>query len=152
MNKFIRKSASNCLRALTIFNSTPFNSIHFNSVFPNDWSQMLLFQHSVILKALRLCSTTITQYFVSTHVVEYELLNNFFMCAVGLLTHEQLQLETFSQNKRKRIILRYKDMRVDVAKEVRQMWQNLGPQKKYFVPSSVRLFLEMNLIPKPEIR
>ena len=123
-----------------------------SGVFPKDWSQMLLFQNSVILKSLRLFSNTITQCFISPHAVERQLLLNFFHCAVRFLTHEQLQLETFSQNKRKRIISRYKDMRRDMAWEVRQMWHALGRNKKPFVPDLVCVFLEMNLIPQPEIR
>ena len=122
-------------------------------VFPKDWSQMLLFQNSVILKSLRLFASTITRYFITPYAVEQQLLRNFFHCAVRFLTHEQLQLETFSQNKRKRIISRYKDMRRDMAGVVRQMWHDLGRNnKKPFVPDLVGLFLEMNLIPQPEIR
>lgn len=79
---------------------------------------------SVILKSLRFFSHTIRDYFF--HPFEHQAWNNFFHCAIAFLTQPALQLDTFSQNKRARIVGRYKDMRRETGFEIRSMWFNLG--------------------------
>lgn len=78
----------------------------------------------MILKSLRHFSHTIRDYF--TQPFEYQAWNNFFHCAIAFLTQPALQLDSFSQTKRARIISRYKDMRRETGFEIRVMWFNLG--------------------------
>lgn len=119
-------------------------------VYPKDWCEMIMLQNSVILKSLRFFSHTIREY--CTENFEHQAWNNFFHCAVTFLTQPSLQLETFSQNKRARIISRYKDMRREMSFEMRIMWFSLGQYKIHFVPGLVGQFLEMTLIPETELR
>lgn len=79
---------------------------------------------SVILKSLRFFSHTIRDYFFQPF--EHQAWNNFFHCAIAFLTQPALQLDVFSQNKRARIVGRYKDMRRETGFEIRSMWFNLG--------------------------
>nr|CAD7428798.1 unnamed protein product [Timema monikensis] len=127
-----------------------FKDLVSRPVFSRDWCQMIMLQNSVILKSLRFFSHTIRDYFFQPF--EIQAWNNFFHCAIAFLTQPSLQLETFSQNKRSRIVARYKDMRRETSFEIRAMWFNLGQYKILFVPGLVGSFLEMTLIPETELR
>ncbi|GLG95600.1 uncharacterized protein GBIM_02534 [Gryllus bimaculatus] len=127
-----------------------FKDLVSRPVYPKDWSEMIMLQNSVILKSLRFFSHTIREY--CTENFEHQAWNNFFHCAVTFLTQPSLQLETFSQNKRSRVISRYKDMRREMSFEIRIMWFSLGQHKIHFVPGLVGQFLEMTLIPETELR
>ena len=111
---------------------------------------MFIFYFSVLLNALRHFAHCIRDHYL--HPFEVQLWNNFFHCSISFLTQDSLQLENFSQNKRNKIIARYKDMRREMAFEIRSMWFNLGQYKIQFVPSMVGPFLEMTLIPEIELR
>ncbi|XP_071039760.1 dedicator of cytokinesis protein 1 isoform X2 [Parasteatoda tepidariorum] len=127
-----------------------FRDLVSKSVYPSDWNEMIMLQNSVILKALRHFSVTIRDRFQNPF--EIQVWNNFFHCAIAFLTQNALQLENFSQNKRNKIVLRYKDMRRETAFEIRAMWFNLGQHQIHFVPGMVGPFLEMTLIPEMELR
>ncbi|XP_054707947.1 dedicator of cytokinesis protein 1-like [Uloborus diversus] len=127
-----------------------FRDLVSKPVYPSDWNEMIMLQNSVILKALRHFCITIRDRF--TTPFEYQVWNNFFHCAIAFLTQDALQLENFSQNKRNKIILRYKDMRRETGFEIRAMWFNLGQYQISFVPGMVGPFLEMTLIPEVELR
>lgn len=120
------------------------------TVYSSDWCEMIMLQNSVILKSLRFFSHTTRDHF--SDQFDNQVWNNFFHCAIAFLTQPALQLETFSQNKRRRIIARYKDMRREAGSEIRSMWFNLGQYKRQFVPSLIGPFLEMTLIPEIELR
>lgn len=57
---------------------------------------------------------------------EHQAWNNFFHCAISFLTQPALQLESFSPAKARRIVARYKDMRMETGFEIKSMWFNLG--------------------------
>ncbi|XP_031352316.1 dedicator of cytokinesis protein 1-like isoform X2 [Photinus pyralis] len=127
-----------------------FKELVNQSVFPSDWCDMIMLQNSVILKSLRFFSHTIRDHFFAKF--DNQAWSNFFHCAIAFMTQPALQLETFSHNKRMRIIKRYKDMRRETGFEIRSMWFNLGQYKVQFVPSLVGSILEMTLIPEVELR
>ncbi|XP_034240436.1 dedicator of cytokinesis protein 1 isoform X3 [Thrips palmi] len=127
-----------------------FKDLVSRPVFPQDWSEMIMLQNSVILKALRFFSHTIRDHFFQPF--EHQAWNNFFHCAIAFLTQPALQLDNFSCNKRARIVSRYRDMRRETGFEIRSMWFNLGQAKIQFVPGLVGPFLEMTLIPETELR
>lgn len=127
-----------------------FKDLVSGCVFPNDWSEMIMLQNSIILKGLRFFSSTIRASFKEDF--EQQVWSNFFHCAIAFLTQPALQLETFTQTKRKRILDRYNDMRRETAAEIHRMWLNLGGRKILFVPALVGSILEMALIPDAELR
>uniref|UniRef100_A0A670ZDG9 Dedicator of cytokinesis protein 4 n=1 Tax=Pseudonaja textilis TaxID=8673 RepID=A0A670ZDG9_PSETE len=49
-------------------------------------------------------------------------------------------------------ILLYGDMRVTMGCEISSMWQNLGEHKIHFIPALIGPFLEVTLIPQPDLR
>ncbi|XP_073969012.1 dedicator of cytokinesis protein myoblast city isoform X3 [Rhodnius prolixus] len=127
-----------------------FKDLISRPVYAKDWTEMILLQNSIILKSLRYFSHTIRDYYFQ--MFEHQAWNNFFHCAISFLTQPALQLESFSPAKARRIVARYKDMRMETGFEIKSMWFNLGQHKRHFIPGMVGPFLEMTLIPEVELR
>merc|ERR1712020_694825 len=127
-----------------------FKDLIKHSIYPSDWAEMTMLVNSVILTALRHLSHTIRDYFSVNF--EHDLWNNFFECSISFLTQSSLQLESFSQMKRAKILARYGDMRRHMGLEIKAMWFNLGHHKIKFIPGMVGNFLEMTLIPDIDLR
>ncbi|XP_013912345.1 PREDICTED: dedicator of cytokinesis protein 5-like [Thamnophis sirtalis] len=109
---------------------------------------------SCMTATLRQMDDSHYNYYISTFKTRQDLIlwNNYFHLAVAFLTHESLQLETFSQAKRSKIMKKYGDMRKEIGFQIRDMWYNLGPHKIKFIPSMVGPILEVTLTPEPELR
>ncbi|NXR70413.1 DOCK5 protein, partial [Rhadina sibilatrix] len=106
----------------------------------------------VFLRAVNQFTSVLNRFFLDQTSFELQLWNNYFHLAVAFLTHESLQLETFSQAKRSKIIKKYGDMRKEIGFKIRDMWYNLGPHKIRFIPAMVGPILEVTLVPEPELR
>ncbi|NXR99183.1 DOCK5 protein, partial [Oxylabes madagascariensis] len=106
----------------------------------------------VFLRAVNQFTSVLNRFFLGPNDFELQLWNNYFHLAVAFLTHESLQLETFSQAKRSKIIKKYGDMRKEIGFKIRDMWYNLGPHKIRFIPAMVGPILEVTLVPEPELR
>ncbi|KAJ8285850.1 hypothetical protein GJAV_G00031660 [Gymnothorax javanicus] len=122
------------------------------NVFPSDWMIMNILQMQVFLRAINQYSDVLNKYFLDQAHFELQLWNNYFHLTVAFLTHKSLQLESFSQEKRNKIINKYGDMRRAMGFKIRDMWYNLGPHKMKFIPSMVGPILEATLVPEPELR
>ncbi|CAH2275042.1 dedicator of cytokinesis 5 isoform X1 [Pelobates cultripes] len=121
-------------------------------VFPKDWMLMTMTQNKVFLRAMNRFSSVLNKLFLDEANFELQLWNNFFHLAVSFLTHESLQLHKFSQEKRRKILSKYGDMRKEIGLKIRDMWYNLGPHKIKFIPSMVGPILEVTLTPEPDLR
>uniref|UniRef100_A0A667Y3E7 Dedicator of cytokinesis 5 n=1 Tax=Myripristis murdjan TaxID=586833 RepID=A0A667Y3E7_9TELE len=122
------------------------------NVFPSDWMIMNLLQMQVFLRAINQYSDVLNMYFLDQMHFELQLWNNYFYLTVAFLTHKSLQLESFSQEKRNKILNKYGDMRKALGFKMRDMWYNLGPHKMSFIPNMVGPILEATLVPEPELR
>uniref|UniRef100_A0A8C5H884 C2 DOCK-type domain-containing protein n=1 Tax=Gouania willdenowi TaxID=441366 RepID=A0A8C5H884_GOUWI len=122
------------------------------NVFPADWIIMNLVQMQVFLRAINQYSEVLNMYFLDQAHFEIQLWNNYFHLTVAFLTHKTLQLESFSQEKRNKILNKYGDMRKTIGFKMRDMWYNLGPHKMRFIPTMVGPILEVTLVPEPELR
>ncbi|XP_015198521.1 dedicator of cytokinesis protein 5 isoform X2 [Lepisosteus oculatus] len=122
------------------------------NVFPSDWMIMNLLQIRVFLRAINQYAEVLNKYFLDQASFELQLWNNYFHLTVAFLTHKSLQLETFSQEKRNKILNKYGDMRKEIGFKIRDMWYNLGPHKMKFIPSMVGSILEVTLVPEPDLR
>ncbi|KAM9743108.1 dedicator of cytokinesis protein 5 isoform 1-T1 [Menidia menidia] len=122
------------------------------NVFPADWMVMNLVQMQVFLRAINQYSNVLNKYFLDQAHFELQLWNNYFHLTVAFLTHKTLQLESFSQEKRNKILNKYGDMRRTLGFKIRDMWYNLGPHKMKFIPAMVGPILEVTLVPEPELR
>uniref|UniRef100_A0A1A8G425 Dedicator of cytokinesis 5 n=1 Tax=Nothobranchius korthausae TaxID=1143690 RepID=A0A1A8G425_9TELE len=122
------------------------------NVFPADWMVMNLVQMQVVLRAINQYSNVLNRLFLDQTHFELQLWNNYFHLTVAFLTHKTLQLESFSQEKRNKILNKYGDMRKTIGFKIRDMWYNLGPHKMKFIPAMVGPILEVTLVPEPELR
>eukprot|EP00064_Thunnus_orientalis_P009322 superscaffoldBa00001176_g9345 len=122
------------------------------NVFPADWMIMNLVQMQVFLRAINQYSDVLNKFFLDQTHFELQLWNNYFHLTVAFLTHKTLQLESFSQEKRNKILNKYGDMRKSIGFKIRDMWYNLGPHKMKFIPAMVGPILEVTLVPEPELR
>ncbi|KAJ7403376.1 hypothetical protein BTVI_77545 [Pitangus sulphuratus] len=129
-----------------------FKDLIGKNVYAADWMVMNMMQSRVFLRAVNQFTSVLNQAFLDQKGFELQLWNNFFHLAVAFLTHESLQLETFSQAKRSKIIKKYGDMRKEIGFKIRDMWYNLGPHKIKFIPAMVGPILEVTLVPEPELR
>ena len=128
---------------------TLFKDLIEHNVYPPSWNAMIMLQNSVIMKILRLIAHTIRDQFHGANFEETAW-SNFFRCAISFIRQDSLQMENFSENKRLRISKTYKDMRVTMGMEVKQMWFNLGQNKIHFVPDLIGDFLELALVKETE--
>ncbi|XP_050973094.1 dedicator of cytokinesis protein 5 [Labeo rohita] len=122
------------------------------NVFPPDWMIMNLHQMKVFLRAIDQYSDVLNKYFLDSTHFHLQLWNNYFHLIVAFLTHKSLQLESFSLEKRNKILSKYGDMRKSIGFKLRDMWYNLGQQKMKFIPAMVGPILEATLVPEPELR
>lgn len=127
-----------------------FKDLVSRPVFPNDWMDMIMHQNIVILESLKHFSRVIKDNFLDPF--KLNVWSNFFHCSIAFLTQKTLQLDQFGDNKKSKILLRYKDIRYETAKQIRDMWLELGDYKPHFVPQLVESILEMSLIPEVELR
>ncbi|XP_065059429.1 dedicator of cytokinesis protein 3-like isoform X2 [Rhopilema esculentum] len=121
-------------------------------VFPEDWFVLRIVSNNLVLTAIQYLSKAFIDHFLLGTDFEYQLWNNYFQLAVSFIVQPCLQLETFMENKRDRIIDRYGDMRQIMGMELVDMWENLGPQKKNFIPGLIGPFLQVTLTPEEELR
>ncbi|KAL4842673.1 hypothetical protein H8958_015947 [Nasalis larvatus] len=129
-----------------------FKDLIGKNVYAKDWMVMNMTQNRVFLRAINQFAEVLTKFFMDQASFELQLWNNYFHLAVAFLTHEFLQLETFSQAKRNKIVKKYGDMRKEIGFRIRDMWYNLGPHKIKFIPSMVGPILEVTLTPEVELR
>uniref|UniRef100_A0A672M2N9 Dedicator of cytokinesis protein 5-like n=1 Tax=Sinocyclocheilus grahami TaxID=75366 RepID=A0A672M2N9_SINGR len=122
------------------------------NVFPPDWMIMNLHQMKVFLRAIDQYSDVLNKYFLDSTHFHLQLWNNYFHLIVAFLTHKSLQLESFSLEKRNKILDKYGDMRKSIGFKLRDMWNNLGQHKMKFIPAMVGPILEATLVPEPELR
>ncbi|XP_014256869.1 dedicator of cytokinesis protein 3 isoform X2 [Cimex lectularius] len=118
-------------------------------VFPEDWSVVRLATNSVLLNTMGNISTVM---FKSLGSFDVQVWSNYFNLAVAFLTQPSLQVEKFSEVKRENILSKYGDMRVKMGFQIIDVWSNLGEHKINFIPSMVGPFLEITLVPEPELR
>lgn len=129
-----------------------FKDLIGKNVYAKDWMVMNMTQNRVFLRAINQFAEVLTKSFMDQASFELQLWNNYFHLAVAFLTHESLQLETFSEAKRNKIVKKYGDMRKEIGFRIRDMWYNLGPHKIKFIPSMVGPILEVTLTPEVELR
>uniref|UniRef100_A0A8C3EKH1 Dedicator of cytokinesis protein 4 n=1 Tax=Corvus moneduloides TaxID=1196302 RepID=A0A8C3EKH1_CORMO len=103
-------------------------------MFPKDWTVMRLVANNTIKINL------------------YDIWDSYFFLAVIFINQLCLQLEMFTPSKKKKVLEKYGDMRVTMGCEIFSMWQNLGEHKLHFIPALIGPFLEVTLIPQPDLR
>uniref|UniRef100_A0A8D2QDZ0 Dedicator of cytokinesis 5 n=1 Tax=Zonotrichia albicollis TaxID=44394 RepID=A0A8D2QDZ0_ZONAL len=132
-----------------------FKDLIGKNVYAADWMVMNMMQSRVFLRAVNQFTSVLNRFFLDQTHFELQLWNNYFHLAVAFLTHESLQLETFSQAKRNKIIknnvLKHWEMQI-LPLDVFDSEFLAGPHKIKFIPAMVGPILEVTLVPEPELR
>ncbi|XP_061495993.1 dedicator of cytokinesis protein 4 isoform X5 [Rhineura floridana] len=120
-------------------------------MFPKDWTVMRLVANNVIITTVLYLSDALRKNFLNENF-DYKIWDSYFYLAVIFINQLCLQLEMFTPSKKKKALEKYGDMRVTMGCEIFSMWQNLGEHKVHFIPSLIGPFLEVTLIPQPDLR
>ncbi|XP_035392220.1 dedicator of cytokinesis protein 3-like isoform X4 [Electrophorus electricus] len=120
-------------------------------VFPRDWSIMRLLTSQIIVTTTQYLTPALHKNF-SDADFDFKVWNSFFSLAVLFISQPSLQLECLSPVKRKRILDKYGDLRVQMTYELYSMWQKLGDNKPHFTPGMMGPFLGVTLVPQAEVR
>uniref|UniRef100_A0A669F358 Dedicator of cytokinesis protein 4 n=1 Tax=Oreochromis niloticus TaxID=8128 RepID=A0A669F358_ORENI len=130
-------SSKDDLRDFLLHIFTVFRILIRPEMFPKDWTVMRLVTNNVIITTVLYLS---------------DVWDSYFYLSVIFINQPCLQLESFSPSKRKKILEKYGDMRVMMGCEIFSMWQNLGEHKLNFIPAMIGPFLEVTLVPQPDLR
>ncbi|KAF3705033.1 Dedicator of cytokinesis protein 4 [Channa argus] len=144
-------SSKDDLRDFLLQIFTVFRILIRPEMFPKDWTVMRLVTNNVIITTVLYLSDALRKNFL-TDKFEYKVWDSYFYLSVIFINQPCLQLESFSPSKRKRILEKYGDMRVMMGCEIFSMWQNLGEHKLNFIPAMIGPFLEVTLVPQPDLR
>ncbi|XP_019738611.1 dedicator of cytokinesis protein 4b isoform X5 [Hippocampus comes] len=120
-------------------------------MFPKDWTVMRLVTNNVIITTVLYLSEALRKNFLNDKF-DYKVWDSYFYLSVLFINQPCLQLESFSPSKRKKTLEKYGDMRVMMGCEIFSMWQNLGEHKLNFIPAMIGPFLEVTLVPQPDLR
>ncbi|XP_006859416.1 PREDICTED: dedicator of cytokinesis protein 4 [Chrysochloris asiatica] len=120
-------------------------------MFPKDWTVMRLVANNVIITTVLYLSDALRKNFLNENF-DYKIWDSYFYLAVIFINQLCLQLEMFTTSKKKKVLEKYGDMRVTMGCEIFSMWQNLGEHKLHFIPALIGPFLEVTLIPQPDLR
>ncbi|XP_029471470.1 dedicator of cytokinesis protein 4 isoform X3 [Rhinatrema bivittatum] len=120
-------------------------------MFPKDWTVMRLVANNVIITTVLYLSDALRKNFLNESF-DYKIWDSYFYLAVIFINQSCLQLELFTPSKKKKVLEKYGDMRVTMGCEIFSMWQNLGEHKLHFIPALIGPFLEVTLIPQPDLR
>ncbi|XP_070611617.1 dedicator of cytokinesis protein 4 [Erythrolamprus reginae] len=130
---------------------TVFRILIQSEMFPKDWTVMRLVANNVIITTVLYLSDALRKNFLNENF-DYKIWDSYFYLAVIFINQLCLQLEMFTSSRKKKVLEKYGDMRVTMGCEIFSMWQNLGEHKIHFIPSLIGPFLEVTLIPQPDLR
>uniref|UniRef100_A0A8C2B0S4 Dedicator of cytokinesis 4b n=1 Tax=Cyprinus carpio TaxID=7962 RepID=A0A8C2B0S4_CYPCA len=139
------------LRDFLLHIFTVFRILIRPEMFPKDWTVMRLVTNNIIITTVLYLSDALRKDFLNDKF-DYKVWDSYFCLSVIFINQPCLQLETFSASKRKKILEKYGDMRVMMGCEIFSMWQNLGEHKLNFIPAMIGPFLEVTLVPQPDLR
>uniref|UniRef100_A0A8C1VWY7 Dedicator of cytokinesis 4b n=1 Tax=Cyprinus carpio TaxID=7962 RepID=A0A8C1VWY7_CYPCA len=140
------------LRDFLLHIFTVFRILIRPEMFPKDWTIMRLVTNNIIITTVLYLSDALRKNFLSDKF-DYKVWDSYFCLSVIFINQPCLQLETFSKKKYFYLgYLEYGDMRVMMGCEIFSMWQNLGEHKLNFIPAMIGPFLEVTLVPQPDLR
>ncbi|KAI4802934.1 hypothetical protein KUCAC02_006501, partial [Chaenocephalus aceratus] len=120
-------SSKDNLRDFLLQIFTVFRILIRPEMFPKDWTVMRLVTNNVIITTVLYLSDALRKNFLNDKF-DYKVWDS------------------------KKILEKYGDMRVMMGCEIFSMWQNLGEHKLNFIPAMIGPFLEVTLVPQPDLR
>ncbi|XP_029681224.1 dedicator of cytokinesis protein 4b isoform X5 [Takifugu rubripes] len=149
--KLLQAFSRDNLRDFLLQIFTVFRILIRPEMFPKDWTVMRLVTNNVIITTVLYLSDALRKNFLNDKF-DYKVWDSYFYLSVIFINQPCLQLESFSPSKRKKTLEKYGDMRVMMGCEIFSMWQNLGEHKLNFIPAMIGPFLEVTLVPQPDLR
>ncbi|XP_028908598.1 dedicator of cytokinesis protein 3 isoform X6 [Ornithorhynchus anatinus] len=128
-----------------------FRNLMKMNVYPRDWMVMRMLTSNVIVTTVQYLSPYVHKNFTEADF-DFKVWSSYFSLAVLFINQPSLQLETLTTAKSRTILEKYGDMRVMMAYELFNMWQNLGEHKINFIPGMIGPFLGVTLVQQSEIR
>jgi hypothetical protein len=116
--------------------------------FPDNWFVMHMCMFSTVLKVIVVLAHFMQQRldFISN---EQTLWRSFFKLTLAYINSNVLELESFAETKRKVILERYGDMRMDVIQILQLMWQSLDHYQHGFLEDLVPPFFQLVALEQP---
>ncbi|XP_078309827.1 dedicator of cytokinesis protein 3-like isoform X4 [Crassostrea virginica] len=129
-----------------------FQELIKEELFPSGWTVMRMVINNALFTAIEYLSSALSDHFLSKDQFDMQLWSHYFNLAVAFITQPSLQLERYSQAKRQKIVDRYQDMRILMGQQIQTLWENLGANRRYFIPSLIGPFLKVTLVPEEQLR
>jgi dedicator of cytokinesis protein 1 len=120
------------------------------ATFPENWFVMLMFQYSVSLK-VTIILASFMQERLSIIDHEPELWSTFFSLLVDFVGARILELESFTETKRKLVLQSYGDMRMDILQVLQVMWTGLDQWQYHFLKQLMRPFIKLSALEQPQL-
>eukprot|EP01122_Echinamoeba_exundans_P009485 TRINITY_DN3375_c0_g1_i2.p1 TRINITY_DN3375_c0_g1~~TRINITY_DN3375_c0_g1_i2.p1 ORF type:complete len:2320 (+),score=535.82 TRINITY_DN3375_c0_g1_i2:71-7030(+) len=120
------------------------------ATFPENWFVMLMFQYSVSLK-VTIILASFMQERLSIIDHEPELWSTFFSLLVDFVGARILELESFTETKRKLVLQSYGDMRMDILQVLQVMWAGLDQWQYHFLKQLMRPFIKLSALEQPQL-
>lgn len=116
--------------------------------FPDNWFVMHMCMFSTVLKVIVVLAHFMQQ---RLEVIDQEqtLWKSFFKLTLAYINSNVLELESFAETKRKVILERYGDMRMDVLQILQLMWQTLDHHQHSFLEDLVSPFFQLVALEQP---
>ncbi|XP_061187697.1 dedicator of cytokinesis protein 3-like isoform X2 [Saccostrea echinata] len=129
-----------------------FRELIKEDLFPPGWTVMRMVINNALFTAIEYLSSVLSEHFLKKDQFDMQLWSHYFNLAVAFITQPSLQLERYSEAKKRKIIDRYQDMRILMGQQIQNLWENLGANRRHFIPSLIGPFLKVTLVPEEELR
>uniref|UniRef100_K1Q5Z2 Dedicator of cytokinesis protein 4 n=1 Tax=Magallana gigas TaxID=29159 RepID=K1Q5Z2_MAGGI len=129
-----------------------FRELIKEDLFPSGWTVMRMVINNALFTAIEYLSTALSEHFLQKDQFNQQLWSHYFNLSVAFITQPSLQLEMYSEAKKQKIVERYQDMRILMGQQIQTLWENLGANRRHFIPSLIGPFLKVTLVPEEELR
>uniref|UniRef100_A0AAY4E1Y9 Dedicator of cytokinesis 4b n=1 Tax=Denticeps clupeoides TaxID=299321 RepID=A0AAY4E1Y9_9TELE len=127
-------------------------------MFPRDWTVMRLVTNNVIITTLLYLSDTLRKNFLNEQF-DFKVWESYFYLSIVFINQPCLQLETFPPSKRKKVLEKYVFSSLRIVQNTSlsaSFWVlfyiNVDEHKLNFIPGMIGPFLEVTLVPQPDLR
>lgn len=129
-----------------------FRELIKEDLFPSGWTVMRMVINNALFTAIEYLSAALSEHFLQKDQFNMQLWSHYFNLSVAFITQPSLQLERYSEAKKQKIVERYQDMRILMGQQIQTLWENLGANRRHFIPSLIGPFLKVTLVPEEELR
>lgn len=127
------------------------NILMIEEIFPKNWYELIILRNEVVFHFLKKVSEKLlNNYLENFDSINKIIWTDYFNCLVLLSTDHCLERKKFTKSEIRKE--KNEDLRIQIAREIRRMWFNLGDKKFFFIPDLVSSFTKVSLLPLYEIQ